>query len=387
MLADVEELIVKVHANKEGFESLRGEWTALLQKSHCQSVFMTWEWLYGWWVNLGQEECDLRIVELRNEEGRLVGIGPFCIAPAEGWLSGRVLTFLGTTYVSSEYLDLLVETGFEQQAARAVVDAFFEKQEGWDYFSFPDMLESAIVLSHLVEIVRSRGFFIDITTSQTCPYLTLPTSVDGFYRSLGQHMRAGVRRRRRKLLDVGAEIRTIERLDSDMSALDSFFQLHEKRWGLKGRDGNFKNSAVRSFHRQVAKELGEQGALRLYRLELHGQPFGKLYGFQFKGKFFYYQSGFDPKPPHSSIQWSEYSPGIVLVSQAIQDSIEHELGEFDFLRGLESYKLRWTDTTRDTKLAIGIPPSAWGLMALYQSRQWLKKVKQGIRRTKMAMTT
>jgi hypothetical protein len=57
---------------------------------------------------------------------------------------------------------------------------------------------------------------------------------------------------------------------------------------------------------------------------------------------YYYQAGFDPK-------YEEWSVGLVVMGKCIEDAISRELSEFDFLRGDEPYKKRWTKLHRDTK--------------------------------------
>ena len=66
--------------NTEGFDSLRGEWNALLERSSANGVFLTWEWLRTWWKHLA-ERRKLSILVLRNE-GQLVGLAPLAIRPA-----------------------------------------------------------------------------------------------------------------------------------------------------------------------------------------------------------------------------------------------------------------------------------------------------------------
>jgi CelD/BcsL family acetyltransferase involved in cellulose biosynthesis len=53
--------------------------------------------------------------------------------------------------------------------------------------------------------------------------------------------------------------------------------------------------------------------------------------FYFNDEVLLYNSGFDP-------EYFYLSPGVVVVSQAIKDSIEKEKKVFDFLRGNERYK-------------------------------------------------
>ena len=43
----------------EQFEHLREEWNMLLSQSAEKDIFLTWEWLFAWWKNIGQYNNEL----------------------------------------------------------------------------------------------------------------------------------------------------------------------------------------------------------------------------------------------------------------------------------------------------------------------------------------
>jgi CelD/BcsL family acetyltransferase involved in cellulose biosynthesis len=57
----------------------------------------------------------------------------------------------------------------------------------------------------------------------------------------------------------------------------------------------------------------------------------------------YYQAGWDP---HSAV--AGLSPGVVLMANSIRDAIADGAQYYEFLRGDEAYKSRWTKTYRKT---------------------------------------
>ena len=46
-------LTVRVVTDSEEFESLRELWNSLLAKSADNDAYLTWEWLFTWWVDYG----------------------------------------------------------------------------------------------------------------------------------------------------------------------------------------------------------------------------------------------------------------------------------------------------------------------------------------------
>ncbi len=371
-------LQVRVITTQLEFAEIRPLWAALVDVSTTRSVFMTWEWMYAWWRHIGGESAPY-ILSVWDKDGVLVGLVPLCLSTRRGWLAGSVLSFMGTKFVSSEYLDILAAPGYESHVSSAIGRWLIEHQGEWDFLELSDLLELSTVVTHLLPQLRQGGYLAEKEPSQTCPYLPLPQDYDSFLNSLGSHFRAAIRRRVRKLDGIGVQVRCVKRLDEDNEALDTFYRLHEERWKSKGREGNFQAAAVRSFHCEIAEKFGNNGWFSLYRLEHQGRSIGNLYGYRYKDKFMFYQSGFDPIPPDPSIPICEYSPGVVLVAQAIQDCIKNEIVEFDFLRGAESYKLRWTDQTRSTLNLVCLPRARWGVIFRYQSRRGIKRVLKKVR--------
>jgi CelD/BcsL family acetyltransferase involved in cellulose biosynthesis len=83
----------------------------------------------------------------------------------------------------------------------------------------------------------------------------------------------------------------------------------------------------------------ERGALRLFRLRAEGRTVATLYCFEHGSRLFYYQGGVDPA-------WERESVGTVLMGQAVRYAFDRELMGFEFLRGSEAYKFKWTDCAR-----------------------------------------
>ena len=102
------------------FEALRPQWTELLTTSATAGPFLTWEWTYGWWTHL-RERSRLNLIVVRAG-GQLVGIAPFRVTRRPlTWFSS--LEFLGTGSAGSDYLDLIVRSGFEGVAIEAIAES------------------------------------------------------------------------------------------------------------------------------------------------------------------------------------------------------------------------------------------------------------------------
>src|SRR5215472_11459827 len=104
--------------NLEQFLSMREEWNALLQSSKSNCVFLTHEWLSSWWKHLADGRR-LSIVTA-NDIGELVGILPVAVrAPQYARMMPRVLEFLGSGVIGSDYLDMIIKGGRETEIIAA----------------------------------------------------------------------------------------------------------------------------------------------------------------------------------------------------------------------------------------------------------------------------
>ena len=91
------------------------------------------------------------------------------------------------------------------------------------------------------------------------------------------------------------------------------------------------NPEVATFFRRVAHAFMKLGWLRLDFLEIAGRPVASTFAFEIDDAFYLYNSAYEPDA-------GRLSPGLVLVSQLVESSIEKGLSKFDFLRGPERYK-------------------------------------------------
>src|SRR5579883_1954799 len=123
-----------------------------------------------------------------------------------------------------------------------------------------------------------------------------------------------------------------EAVDEGLSAL---FDLHQRRWNERWLPGVFAGRRVQAFHLAVAREFLKNDWLRLHTLKLDGDIEAVLYCFALRDRTYYYQAGFEPS-------LAKLSLGTVLTAHAIHGSIDEGREQFDFLRGDEPNKARWT---------------------------------------------
>lgn len=364
------ELRVETRSDAAAFETLREEWNHLVDQSARPTVFLSWEWLHAWWLHFGEGQT-LHLLVVRDPGGRMVGLGPFCIERAGGMWPVRVLKFLGTKVVSSDYLDVLAAPGAEERVSAAILGALMHGRRAWDLVQLTDLLDDSIALRYLSGQAREARSTLGIELGEYCPYLPLAPTMEEFQDSIGRSKRSRLRRAKKAAEGIGCVYRVFDSVETLAPTLEEFFELHAKRWAARGLPGNLAEPAVRSFHHELARSLGPGGSMRIYTLEYQGRAIACDYVLQRGKTVYFYQAAYDPDPA-----LEEYSPGYTLLASCIEDSVARGAREFDFLRGLEEYKTRWTSELRETRRLTLVPREHGAALARLRGRQaflWTKR--------------
>jgi CelD/BcsL family acetyltransferase involved in cellulose biosynthesis len=335
-----------------GFASLKQEWNELLQSSDSDGLFLTWEWLYTWWKHLSGDR-QLLIIVVRCE-GVLAAVAPCCLSPRN--LSHRrllpVLEFLGSGSVGSDYLDVIVRRGHEQEARLALSTCLAGERLAlsWTQLKLGGCL-AAGVASALVE----KGWSCAGSETNTCPFIPLSgKSWESYLATLGAEHRYNFHRKWKRLnRDYRVSFEQVRTQEQCRQSIDLVIAQHNLRWRDRGGSDAFHTSALIEFHREFCQVALERGWLRLYVLRLDGTPAACLYGFLYGRKFYFYQSGLDAA-------YDKHSVGLVTMGLAIQRAIEECAEEYDLLHGSEAYKSHWSRDSRKLVRLEVYPPQGLG---------------------------
>ena len=313
----------------DDLDRIRPEWDDLLGRSRNAGVFQTWEWLAGCRRHFGQGKRAM-LLSVRDGD-RLLGLAPLEIARMYG-LPVRRARFIGDGV--SDYLDFIADAEHEDSVTKAIFE-HLESDRRWDVLDLQQIPNDSCILRHRTSLDgRCRTMEQD-----ACPYLPLAETWDEMLPRLGKKTRFNLRyyeRLTRRDFDVHIGPMDHTTLHEGLSA---FFRLHTKRWRKRWLPGVLSGDQVRRFHTEIAKGFAEKDWLRMHGIRLDGEIRAVLYCFAYRGKAYYYLGGFEP-------DLAKYSLGTVLTGYAIRDSIERGCREFDFLRGNEPYKARWTREQR-----------------------------------------
>ena len=317
-------------------------WDALVDASRLRSPFVTWMWQCEW-VRAFAPDARLEVRTVEDEAGRLVAILPL-VEVEPGVLRGA-----GGTDVS-DYLDLIVRAGLEEEAWAALLEARAGERVAWDLHAVPAASPTAVALPRLA---RTCGLTATVQVEERCPVLALPASWEAYLAGLsGKHRH-----------ELGRKLRRLERERPEARAtcLEGAAAVEARLGASRARRGRsrvgkarFMDARMEGFFRRTVVALAARGGARLWVLDTAAGSIAAFITLEWDGTVGLYNSGFHP-------DHAQLSPGVVLLSHLVRDAITRGRHRFDFLRGEERYKYEFEPVPEDVchvRITPADPPPA-----------------------------
>jgi CelD/BcsL family acetyltransferase involved in cellulose biosynthesis len=327
-------LHVHVVSDVCSFDQMKQEWVDLQTLSQDRSIFMTWDCQRLWWKHYGKGR---RLSILAAREGTaLVGLLPLYIeheCRAGGLWRVRKLRQVGLGGdTAPDDLSALLHPDHQERAAGALVEFLLREMPCWDVLDFADLPAGSPLVKGLLEQLPKAGLRVECRQSAPIVYGTLPQNFDVYRQSLGAHRRKRMSQKRRKFDSQPGSRFAIVSSETELdAAFDELVRLHRLRWSDRTAYPAFSSQEFRGFHREWMRAMLAQGQLRLLSLELEQGPVAMLYCMVYKRQMNFFQGGFDPA-------YSQFGPGDVLISRAIEQAIVDGCEIFDMLKGDHDYK-------------------------------------------------
>lgn len=345
---------IEIRPGLDAVRELEPEWKQL-GRGAGSPPFLSWEWADSWLRHLEPRQRP-RLVCAR-EDGALVGLlalsETHTKVPGVGTITR--LGMLGERRGGADYLDVLAAPANLERATRAILGHLAQSGD-FDILEFDGMAGD----SPTVDAIRScfggqPGFTFRASKRYTCPQISLH---GGFAQVLARSSRAdNYRRRLRKAKAMAGFEYRISRSETDTeAAFERFLDLHDRRWAAQGGSDALGRPAARVFHREVVASLAKAGVLHFDELWLDGECRASIYGMDTPGVFYFFQSGYDPV-------WASSSVGLVLLGLSVEAAASRGALVYDFLHGMEPYKLEWA-TGRRTTVMLRIARAGWGATVL-----------------------
>jgi CelD/BcsL family acetyltransferase involved in cellulose biosynthesis len=336
MTSNADPLRVRVYRNLGELEKLAPAWETLLSVYPLATTFCTWEWLSAWWRAFGGDR-ELLVLGFFAGNSELVGLAPLSLErhPLGAGPSLRLMRLMGDGSGDSDDLDLPVRPGWEQPVTRTLLQFLRTQAPPWDVCAFNLMNpESPLVKGLLGDLQTARWpvFRSALPWSVIC----MPETWESYLKILSPKERGKLGTRTRRLEKrYKVNFRKCAQETELPKDLETLFDLHGKRWRVRGEPGSFVSAQRRTFYQDVALSLLKRGWLEFWFLEVDGKEVATLFGFRYGSTVFSLQEGYDPAFASDSV-------GYILRGHVLKHLISAGVRRYDFLAGKDESKERWS---------------------------------------------
>lgn len=288
-------------------------------------------WYHAWRRAFASGEP--RTIEVRRD-GELRGIVPMLgqpgkLVPQAGW--------------HSPSFGLL----FEDDCAR--------QELGRQLFTQPEPLvdlnllatEGAGGIAAFERAAREAGRLCVVRELFRSPFVDLPDTFEEFEGALSGNRRRALRRKRRRLEEVGEVAFEVHDGTVDLdSLLAQLFALEAGGWKAEGGEPVTSTPELARYYHEIAHWAAERDWLRLAFLRLDGRPIAAQLIIEYGGTWYFWRTGYDE-------DYRAYGPGAALMVEQIAHCCRQPgLRRIDMLGGTDAFKAEW---------ATGSAPRYWML--------------------------
>jgi CelD/BcsL family acetyltransferase involved in cellulose biosynthesis len=307
------------------FEALQSDWNELVESMAFPEIFHLWEWNYCYF-NHYRTGDELFILVVRDQSKKIVSIAPLCVRNVTRL--GVRIRIVETIVVNiGDYRNFLTRAGAHRgRVVSAVLDFLHDRGAHWDVIDIAQFSSRDSTTGHLATLAQGYPDWnarVRITTATAVRRLSSPTTAEDVEK---------VRRLRRKLKNLQQRGLQIQIGCADFAKFwPTFCELHRKTWPLSP----FHEATGLEFFEDLKSRPGLKGKLEFSVAEFQGRPVAMHFGFVDRNKLYHYMTVMDREFRNERV-------GAVLLYVMIQH-YQKTLQNFDFMRGMETYKLWFTD--------------------------------------------
>jgi CelD/BcsL family acetyltransferase involved in cellulose biosynthesis len=334
---------IDTYVNLDQLQELERVWDELLAASPTDTIFLTFDWVTTWMRWIGSD-AETLVLTATDDSGTIVGIAPLMITGPTAATGPRQVQFIGTP--NSDYSDFIVR-GERAPVLGAFVQQLLRRPRDWASISLREISEPSPTLSALGRLGERRRIAIRRSPGGVCPTLLLGGHEEEIRRELARKKYIGKRNWEKSVQYAGrsgrVDFRHAATLEEAHALLPHLFRLHRQRWNGTSK---FEDPRYEGFYRTLLDRLWPKGQVAVSAMTLDQTPIAVSFAFPYKATWTNHTWVHD----HDA---AKLSPGTLLIHFMILDALERGYREFDFTRGAEAYKQRFTNHARqNTDVAL-----------------------------------
>jgi CelD/BcsL family acetyltransferase involved in cellulose biosynthesis len=330
---------IETVSTEEALSSLEADWNRLSNAAKSPNIFVSFDWFCAWAKHVIHQEQPARIqpnILLLKKNRTVTGIVPLILRNVSRF--GFHLRKLEFVTNHADYNDLVLGDDSESQT-EAVVSFLAQSAAKWDVIDLRDLRDTGNTIAHIEgALVRAGLHYRLIPEDARCLYMPIsgPWSETMKQKHLRFARRAYCSFEERS--SEGFTVRVVDNPQLEAGLLERMIVVEAQ----KHVDGKLSLPVLGQYpevFQALFNRLGPSGSVKVVLVEQRDRLVAWRLLYRCGDKLWDHLTAYD----HS---FSSLSPGTILICAAIDDGFANGLSEFDFLRGEESYKLRWTSKLR-----------------------------------------
>jgi len=349
---------VETIVSEAALSDLETAWNRLSEAATAPNVFTTFGWFRAWYKRLAQDSSGrLRPHVLVLKRGNEVtGICPLVL-----WRRSRcgfVVRELRFVTEHADYNDLILSAD-QVGMTRAVAEYLAQTANEWDVANLGELRDQGEGSASLESaLVHARLPYQALKRNTRCPYMP----IDGTWSEMATKRHLYFARRAfakfSASIPEGFGLRIVENPQREPGLLDRMISLEAQKH-VGGELTLPFLGKYQDVFQSLFDTLGPSGWIAVVVVEWNNCLVAWRFLYRCGTRLWYYLSAYD----HSL---SKLSLGTISICAAIDYGYAHGFEELDFLRGEESYKLRWTSLFHENyRLMI------WNRRWISRARKWI----------------
>lgn len=305
--------------HSETLESVTGQWPKSGDDLAWNCLFVLPAWLNAWWHNFGHG-AEPYLLSIRQGT-RTIGIAPL-------QAHDHTVRLIGDEAVC-DHLDFIVAPEKTSEFYRTLIQHL--QQEGIRRLELGLIRPDSSAYAELLPQAEKMGCNITTVSAGKSFELRLPNSWNAYLAALSGKERHEIRRKLRRLEGAGrVRYRVVDNMFSVQNEIETFLTLFHSNRPDKAA---FMSDQMLRFFRELAEAMAAAHILKLFFLDLDGQPVAAVMCFDYQSTRYLYNNGYNS-------HFSRLSVGLASKVFSIKDSIQTGQKTYDFLNGAEAYKQR-----------------------------------------------
>lgn len=354
-------LSVETAKTTAAVQSLEEIWNSLSKAAKHPNVFATFDWFQAWnqrAANLDTEHRRDPSVFILQAEDAVVGISPLISRSVSRFgLTIRKIEFVESP---ADYNDLLLGEP-QPEHFRSFINHLEQTQQDWDIIDLRSMRDAGNSLAMLEEALSTSNLIHRKLPEAICPYLHIDSDAFSTIGRLSRPARRTLRNQQHRLDRMSSEglrIRIIEHPESEPMLLHKFIALESQK-RIQGKPIPALFGDAPEVFQSLFNSLSPRGWLYAALMEIGDRTIAFQFGFRCGDALWDFSKAYDAG-------YSHLSPGTMLVPAVLDYGFSHGYREYDFLRGEEPYKMRWSTGSHRTWRVI-----IWNRRALSRLRAFI----------------